>query len=128
MNLKPSQMVALYVKCRDELKVRNDAHKQSVQKIVDVMTKLEGLMLEHLNQTGADSLASPAGTVYKRTETSCTVEDKTAFEEWARDQDSWDALDVKANKTAVKALIDAGKPLPPGVKVTQVALVGVRRS
>ena len=126
--MTPADMVKMYIALRDEKKRRDDAHKQSLAKMVEGMSKLEGLLLEHLQTTGAASLAvAGVGTVYKRIETSVTVEDPVAFDSFLRDNDDWSIADIKANKTAIKTLLEEGKALPPGVKATQVALVGVQR-
>lgn len=127
MDLKPAEMVALYIKLRDTKKQKDDEHKKAVERVVAGMEKLEGLLLEHLQTSGASSLGCDSGTVYIKTETTATIEDKPAFTDWVKGQPDWSALDIKANKTAIKAMIDAKQPLPPGVKVTQILQVGVQR-
>lgn len=125
--MNPGEMTALYIKLRDEKKSRTDAFKKSLEKIDAGMEKLEGLLLAHLQESGASSLASPAGTVYRKIDTSATVEDAQAFEEWLLDQPNFDGADIKPNKTMIKELLEAGQPPPPGVKVTQIASVGIQR-
>jgi hypothetical protein len=128
MDLKPAEMVAMYIKLRDSKKQKDDEHKKSMERVVAGMEKLEGLLLAHLQESGATSVGCEAGTVYMRIETSATIEDKEAFTDWVKDQPDWSALDIKANKTAIKAMIEAKLPLPPGLKVSQIKQVGVQRS
>lgn len=92
------------------------------------MDKLEGELLDHLNTTGANSLSCDDGTVYRNIQTSATVENREAFREYVQAHDLWEAMDIRANKTFVKEFMEReGSPLP-GIKVTQLATVGVRRS
>jgi hypothetical protein len=123
-----AQMVEAYIKGRDRKKQADDEHKLKMKPLTEFMEKLEGLLLANLQETGADSVNCPAGTVYIRTETSATIEDKSAFTDWVKTQPDWSALDLKANKTAIKAMIEAKETLPPGLRVTQVKLIGVQRS
>jgi len=125
--MTPAQMIDMYIQLRDVKKKKDDEHKKAMSRYTDGMAKLEGLLLAYLQESGTDSASAAAGTVYKRIETSVSVEDTVAFEAWVRDQPDWSGVDIKANKTAVKAMLEAGEAPPPGVKVTQVALVGVQR-
>lgn len=126
--LTPAQKVAAYIKLRDYKKAAEDEFKLSLQRTVDAMEKLEAEMLDHLNQTGANSLACDDGTVYKNTQMSATVENREAFKDYCVQNDLWEAMDIRANKTFVREFMEkTGTPLP-GVKVTTIATVGVRRS
>lgn len=126
--MTPAEMTATYIMLRDRKKAADDAHKASLEKLVAAMAKLEGLLLDHLNTTGANSLASDAGTVYRSTQLSATVDNRDAFLQYVQDNSLWDALDVKANKTFVRDFIDKNGSAMPGVKVSEMATVGVRRS
>jgi hypothetical protein len=127
MKLSPASATEMYIKLRDAKKVRDDAHKESMKKIVDAMGKLEGALLEFLNESGANSFASDSGTAFKTTHTSATVADKDAFMTFVRETAQWDALDVKANKTFVKEYMEENQEVPPGVKVSSISTVGVQR-
>lgn len=126
--MTPAQKVAAYIKLRDYKKAAEDEFKKSLQRTVDAMDKLEGELLDHLNTTGANSLSCDDGTVYRNIQTSATVENREAFREYVQAHDLWEAMDIRANKTFVKEFMEReGSPLP-GIKVTQLATVGVRRS
>lgn len=126
--MTPAQKVAAYIKLRDYKKAADDEYKLSMQRTVDAMDKLEAELLDHLNQTGANSLACDDGTVYRNTQMSATVENREAFKEYCVENDLWEAMDIRANKTFVREFMEKnGTPLP-GVKVSSIATVGVRRS
>lgn len=126
--LTPAERVAAYIRLRDYKKAAEEEFKNSLKRVIDAMEKLEGELLNDLNASGANSLSCDAGTVYKNTQLSATVENREAFREYVVKNDLWEAMDIKANKTFVKEFMEReGTPLP-GVKVTQIATVGVRRS
>lgn len=126
--LTPAQMVAAYIKLRDYKKAAEDEFKKSMSRTVEAMEKLEATLLDQLNQTGANSLSCDDGTVYRNMQMSATVENREAFREYVQAHDLWEAMDIRANKTFVKEFMERnGTPLP-GIKVTQLATVGVRRS
>lgn len=124
----PADMVAMYIRLRDHKKAAEDEFKKSMARVNEGMDKLEGEMLEHLNQSGANSLSCESGTAYKSRKTSVTVQEEEVFLEYVRANDLWAALDVKANKTFVQKRMDEEEEIPPGLKITQVDIVGVRRS
>lgn len=127
-SLTPAERVAAYIKLRDYIKSANDEFAKSLVRVKDAMTKLEGELLDDLNKSGANSLACDAGTVYKNTQMSATVENRDVFLAWLKADNEWEAADVKANKTFAKEFMEKhGQPLP-GIKITQMTTVGVRRS
>ncbi|MFO7306697.1 MAG: hypothetical protein C0P74_014395 [Gammaproteobacteria bacterium] len=126
--LTPAERVAAYIRLRDYKKAAEEEFKKSLKRVIDAMEKLEAELLNDLNASGANSLSCDAGTVYKNTQFSATVENREAFREYVVKNDLWEAMDIRANKTFVKEFMEReGTPLP-GVKVTQIATVGVRRS
>ncbi len=124
----PAARIAAYVKLRDARDAAKKAFTESQKPLLAAMAKLENLLLQDLLSAGANSLASDAGTVYRNTDLSATVENRAEFLDHVRTHELWDALDVKANKSFVREhLEESGAPIP-GIKVTQTATVGVRRS
>lgn len=124
----PAERVAAYIKLRDYKKAAEDELKKSLSKVNLAMEKLEGQLLQDLDAAGVNSMAGDAGTVYKNTHLSATVENRDIFMNAVRSNDLWEALDVKANKTFVKEYMEEHGAAIPGLKITQVATVGVRRS
>lgn len=122
-----AQKVARYIRLRDHKKAADEEYKKSMERVNKAMEVLASELHAHLLESGADHIGCEAGTVYLKTELSCTVENREAFLEFLQGNEEWDALDVKANKTFVKELMEKGEELPPGVKVSQFQTVGVRR-
>lgn len=123
----PAELVSIYIGLRDAKKAAEAEFKKSMERTNQGMEKLEGLLLMKLAELGADSLACPEGTVYRNTQHSATVQDRATFREWVETTGNWDVVDLKANKVAVRELLEAGTEVP-GVKFTSVQTVGVRRA
>ena len=123
-----SEKVATYIKLRDYKKAKSDEFKKSMERVELAMEKLEGELLSGLDDVGANSLASDVGTVYKKTEVSCSVEDPSAFRDFVEQNSNWAAVDLRANKTFVREMMEKEGSTPPGIKVTTMVNVGVRRS
>jgi hypothetical protein len=127
MQMTAADATAMYIKLRDTKKEKDEAHKKSLEKLTAAMARLEGGLLEFLDSSRLQSSACAAGTVFKAMHTSATVTDKDVFMKFVKDTDQFEALDVKANKTFVAEYMEDNKEAPPGVKVTQIASVGVQR-
>lgn len=126
--LTSAQKVGAYIKLRDFKKSAEDELKKSLERTNAAMDKLEAELLDELNTSGAKSLSCDAGTVYRNVQLSATVENREAFLNHIQANDLWEALDVKANKTFIKELLEKSQESLPGLKITQVNTVGVRRS
>jgi hypothetical protein len=120
-------MVRNFIRLRDHKKAAEEEFKKSMERVNQGMAKLEALMLDHLSQSGANSINTDHGTVYILERTSATVKDRDAFIQYVVDNNAWDALDVKANKPFIKAQLDEGVVVP-GVNFSSVNTVGVRRT
>src|SRR5579859_2768765 len=119
--------VSQYVRLRDEIKKRNDAHKESIRELNETLEQLGCVLLQGLNAANADSVATPAGTVYKTQKKSASVVDMAAFWEHVVAGAAWDLVDRKANVTAVEDYIKEHQEPPPGVNFSSRFEVGVRR-
>lgn len=127
LRITPGQATEAYIKLRDKKKEKDDAHKESLKPLVSMMDQIEAGLLEFINASGANSIASDAGTAYKSVQVSASVEDKAAFIAFVKETDQFEALDIKANKTFVKEYMDENQEVPPGVKVSQMQTIGVQR-
>lgn len=125
--MTPAQRIEAYIKLRDFKKKSDEDYRVAMKRVYEGMERLENELLADLQTVGADSLSCPRGTVYRITELSATVEDRDVFLAHVKSQDEWEALDVRANKTFVREILEKGGDVP-GVKISQYAKIGVRRS
>jgi len=124
----PAELVEAYIKLRDKKEAAQAEFKKSLEATNQVMSMLESVLLQKLEEMGIDSLtAKGVGTVYRNTQDSATVQDRKEFREWVEATGNWDAVDLRANKVAVREMLNAGEVIP-GVKFTSTHTVGIRRA
>lgn len=120
--------VAQYIQVRDAIKRMNDEHEARIKPLVDIQNMLTGWMQNFLEKAGADSIKTSHGTCYSTTRYSASLADPEAFMSFVLDNKAYDLLDRKANVTACRTYTDEnGKP-PPGVNLSAIQTVGVRRA
>jgi hypothetical protein len=120
--------VAQYVKLRDLIKEKNDAHKLAMKTHNETLEQLNSVLLSHLNNVGANSASTDNGTVYRTEKKSASLADGKLFMDYVIAQGAWDLLDRKANVTAVEEFIKGNNAPPPGVNFSSTYVVGVRRA
>lgn len=120
--------VGQYVACRDAIKAANDEHERAIKPLVDLQNMLTGWMQTFLEQSGADSVKTKSGTCYSTTRYSASLADAEAFMKFVKSTDNFDLLDRKANVTACRDYCTENGTLPPGVNLSSIKTVGVRRA
>lgn len=124
----PAELVEAYIILRDKKEAAQAEFKKSLETTNKIMDTLEAVLLQKLEELGVDSLtAKGVGTVYRNTQDSCTVQDKATFREWVEETGNWDVVDMRANKTMVRELLNNGEQVP-GVKFSSIHTVNVRRA
>jgi len=120
------QAIDGYTKLREQRDQLRKEAKEKEQPVLEAMAKLEVFLLAQLNDMGLSKASSSAATAYVSERVSATVK------EWGETlpfilNGHTDLLERKVNKTAVLGHIkETGQPVP-GVKVTRMAVVNVRR-
>ena len=122
------EIVAQFVKLRDKIKEADDAHKAKTKDAREYLDKLNGKLLERLNEIGGESVKTGAGTVYRTTRRSATIADGETFRQFVITNEAFDIVDWKANANAVDDFIRSEGTPPPGVNFTTAFTVGVRRA
>ena len=129
---QPAQLVekrvSQYIMIRDKLKELNAEHEEKLKPLVDLQNSLTGWLQSFMEQAGADSIKTPNGTCYSTTRHSASLADSEAFMKFVKDTDNYDLLDRKANVTAVRAYVEEHSALPPGVNLSSIKTIGVRRA
>jgi hypothetical protein len=119
--------VSQYVKLRDIIKEKDDAHKAAMAPYREALEGLNNLLLDHLNTIGGDSVTTAAGTCYRNLKETASLEDADIFMRHVIGTEQWDLLERKVNLTAARAFAAENGSLPPGVKISSMQVVGIRR-
>lgn len=122
------ELVAQYIKLRDKIKEADEAHKKKTELARTYLDKLNGKLLERLNDVGGDSVKTPHGTAYRTARRSATIADGDVFRKYVIDNSMFDLVDWRANAGAVDDFINDNGSQPPGVNYSVAYTVGVRRS
>lgn len=123
-----NDLIRKYIKIRDAKDEFVAAHKKELARYTNAMKKIEEMILNEFNETGQESAKTKFGTAYVSTKTSARVVSRDDFFGFVREQGAWDILEARANTTAVKAFMEEHDTLPPGVNVTRVNTINIRRS
>lgn len=117
------QLIRLYIKLREEKKDLEDKHRQELAPLNEKMRKIEAGLHKIMNDNDLTQLKTKGGTAYVNRGYSVSVQNKQEFLDWVKDNEEWDALDVRANKPAV---VEKGGV--PGVKINSFYKTNIRVS
>lgn len=123
-----AKRVKQYIDVRDALKEMDAKHEEARKPLVELQNLLTGWMQNFMEQAGADNIKTAAGTCYSSTRYSASLADPEAFMTFVKASQNFDLLDRKANVSAVKDYVQEKGVLPPGVNLSAIKTVGVRRA
>lgn len=122
------QITEYYVSLRDYRSQLKNQYDEADGKAKDTMSTLETEIMRRFNEMGVDSAKTAHGTAYisRTIQPKCT--DWTSF--WAHIQatGNFDLLQKRVGVTAIKTMIDETGAPPPGIEVTTVREINIRKS
>ena len=101
-NVKYDQIVEFYMAKRAELDALETAHKAAKAQITAAMEKCEAVIQKMFNESGLTSVRTPFGTAYQSTLSKVKVADWESALNWIRENNRWDALERRINKTVAQ--------------------------
>lgn len=123
-----AKLSAAYIKIREAKLARKHAWEAEEEKYDADLARIEGYMLNHLNQHGMESVRTDGGTFYKQESIKPNIVDDTAFFAWVKENDAFDALERRVKVGFVKEFMEGHENgLPPGLNVSREWVVRVRR-
>ncbi len=126
--MNANDLVGRYRALRDrkaQYKAEYDAKVADVERAMDL---IETMLQKMMQDMGVKSLRTDNGTPYFTTQTSATVADWDAYLAWVRENDAWEFLEKRVNKTSVEQFKAANDDLPPGVNWSERVKVNVKAS
>lgn len=123
------RLVQVYTAIRDARTAKRHAWEAADLELETDQDKLKVVMLDILNRTGANSIATDSGTAYKQEKVKPSVADWSAFYDWVlEDKERFEAIEKRIKSTFVKEFMDQNEgALPPGVNVIREYEITVRR-
>ncbi len=122
-----SKRAAQYVALRDKIKEIEKEHEEALRPYRDAQKQLEGVFATVLSTANVKSMKTEGGTITATERASATVDDMDAFRTHVVNMGDWDLADLRANAPAVRAWAEQNKQLPPGVKLSIMQTISVRR-
>lgn len=121
-------VVQIYTTIRDARAAKRHAWEKEDAALEEDQHKLKVLMLDLLNQTGAKSIATTHGTVYRSEKIKPSAADWGAIWQWMKDNDGFDLMERRLKSTFIKTYMEENDgAIPPGVNVHREYEVSVRR-
>lgn len=122
-------IVEKYVALRDKKAELEAAHKKAKAEFDAALDRIEAYLLKHLNDNGAESIRTAAGTFYKSKQNSATVADWDQVRAWIEQdpETRWPMLEKRVSKLFVEAHLEEHNDLPPGINWRSESVVNVRR-
>lgn len=123
-----NRVVAEYLRLRAAKKQLAERHALEMARLAEPMRERENILMQHLNQTGAESIRTEGGTVYKTTVLNARVSDWDSCLQFILSHNLQHMLEKRVSKLAVEEYLAAHGELPPGVAVSSVVNLNVRAS
>ena len=120
--------VKQYVAVRDHIKVIEERHKKELEQWMADKDKLTGIIQSCLEAVGAESIKTAEGTAYTTTRYTASLADPKAFMDFVIENKKFDLMNRAANAPAVRDYVAEHGGLPPGVNLSSIATIGVRRA
>lgn len=123
------KLVQVYRAIGDARTVARQAWEKKDTELEEDQLKLRAAMLDILNRTGAKSVATEHGTVYRSEKIKPSAADWSAIQQWiAENPDRFELLEKRLKSTFVKEYMEENEGrAPPGVNVHREFEVSVRR-
>ena len=122
------ELMSLYIKLRDRIDAEAKAFKQEAAKRVALLTQIEGVLLERLQERGTTNTASQDAVAFIEESTFCGVSDWDALLDYIMSEEQIQFLNHAVNKSAVAEYMrENDGDLPPGVKWTVEKSLKIRR-
>jgi hypothetical protein len=127
MNVNVDDVIATYMKLRDQKAVIEGEVKEKVSTIKAKMEKLESWIKEKADAEGVTSFKTKHGTAFLTTTDYANVADWDAVLNFIQENQAFDMLEKRVSKIAVRGYIDQTKAVPPGINYGTKLEVNVRK-
>jgi hypothetical protein len=122
-------VIKRYVELRDEKDKLAEKHAAEFKPLNDATTLMESWLMAKLNEAGCDSFKTEYGTAFRNTVSRAKVVEWQALLDFIINGAEYDMLTKSVAGDAVKQYAaEHGGALPPGVELSSVMSVKVRRA
>lgn len=122
-----NKRVQQFIAIREALKQMEEKHEAEKKDLLEAKNLVAGWLQSFMENAGCESIKTEHGTCHFTTRTTASVADPALFMAFVIDNKQFDLLDRRANSTAVKEYVKEHGAQPPGVNLSSIKTVGVRR-
>jgi hypothetical protein len=121
-------LIMKYVELRHEKTKVQDRHKVEVAPYNQALAGLEAVFMAEMDKQEVDSIsARDLGTIYRSTRSTVTVADFDLLKAYVLEHDAWELLQARASAPAVEAHLEDTGELPPGINISRILKINVRK-
>ena len=121
------EVVSTYVKLRDKKEALEAAAKEKTKGIAAQLDKMEAWLIEQAQAQGVTSFKTAHGTAFLATTDFASVGNWDEVPKFIREHETYEMLERRVSKKAVRSYIDEYKAVPNGVNYGTQLNVQVRR-
>jgi len=126
--LEDSRLLEMFIALRDRRARRKADYDADDAGDREKQDKIEVEFLRRFNERGIDNVsARGVGTAYRSTRSSATVADWDTLFPFIQENEAWEMLERRVNKTAVEQFKAVNEDLPPGVNWNETQVINFRR-
>lgn len=121
-------LVSAYLKLRDEIKKREEQHKEELTDLKEQFDMVAEKLLDVCNEHNADSMKTPMGTISRRVQARYWTSDWDTMREFIRENDAFDLLEKRINNSNMKQFLDDNPDMfPVGLQCDRKYVIQVRK-
>lgn len=124
---KPPPTTGRLLTIHAQLKAAKALLQERVKEATAKLERIENELLKRMQEDETDRLSGAGFTAYQTTRKHVQMRDKATFLAWAYKEAHLDMIGSNLAKTAVVEYLEKERRLPPGVGLTQVVEVNVRK-
>jgi hypothetical protein len=117
-----------YLMLRTQIEAMEKEHKAAKAQLTEKMLMLEQWITLRAQEEGLKTVPTAVGTAYWSEHAQATVASRDALFDYCKQNDTWDLLESRASKTAVKSFVAAHGEPPPGVNYGTIRVFNLRKS
>lgn len=123
------KLTRIYIKMRDKKAEVTHEMEDRVRKIEEDMQTVKRAILQHMKETGVESLRTSAGIVYRTVRTTYATSDWESMHKFIVEHGVPDLLEKRIQQTNMRAFLEENPDLlPPGLNSNAEYSVTIRRN
>ena len=123
------KLTRIYIKMRDKKSEVTHEMEERIKKIEEDMQTIKRAILQHMKDTGVESLRTSAGIVYRTIRTTYSTSDWESMHKFIVEHGVPDLLEKRIQQTNMRAFLEENPDLlPPGLNSNAEYSVTIRRN